>query len=54
MKQKEPIPVTVLTGFLGTGKTTLLNHLLTQSHGYHCAIRPEIITCRSLMTSIRR
>ena len=38
MKRKEPIPVTVLTGFLGAGKTTLLNHLLTQNHGYHCAI----------------
>lgn len=38
MKQKELIPVTVLTGFLGAGKTTLLNHLLTQKHGYKCAI----------------
>ena len=38
MKSKEPIPVTVLTGFLGAGKTTLLNHLLTQNHGYKCAI----------------
>jgi G3E family GTPase len=38
MKNKEPIPVTVLTGFLGAGKTTLLSHLLTSNHGYKCAI----------------
>jgi len=37
-KAKEPVPATVLTGFLGAGKTTLLNHLLTQDHGYRCAI----------------
>ena len=38
MTLKEPIPVTVLTGFLGAGKTTVLNHLLSQKHGYRCAI----------------
>lgn len=38
MKTKEPIPVTVLTGYLGAGKTTLLNYLLSQNHGYKCAI----------------
>lgn len=38
MTKKDPIPVTVLTGFLGAGKTTLLNHLLSQKHGYKCAI----------------
>ena len=38
MTKKDPIPVTVLTGFLGAGKTTLLNHLLSQKHGHRCAI----------------
>jgi len=27
------VPVTVLTGFLGVGKTTLLNRILTEQHG---------------------
>ena len=28
----EPIPVTVVTGFLGSGKTTLINRLLHELH----------------------
>ena len=32
------VPVTILTGFLGSGKTTLFNHILTASHGKKIAI----------------
>ena len=32
------MPVTILTGFLGAGKTTVLNHLLSQKHGYNLGI----------------
>ena len=32
------IPVTVLTGYLGTGKTTLLNRILTENHGKRYAV----------------
>jgi G3E family GTPase len=37
-KMPEPIPVTVLTGFLGAGKTTLLNRLLSEQHGRKLAV----------------
>lgn len=36
-KQKK-IPVTILTGFLGAGKTTFVNYLLHQNHGHRLAI----------------
>lgn len=32
------IPVTVLTGFLGSGKTTLINRLLREAHGRRFAV----------------
>ena len=32
------MPVTVLTGFLGAGKTALLNHILTEQHGRRYAV----------------
>jgi G3E family GTPase len=32
------IPVTVVSGYLGAGKTTLINHLLTSANGYELAV----------------
>ena len=31
-------PITILTGYLGAGKTTLMNHLLTNQQGYKVAV----------------
>ena len=36
--QEEPVPVTIISGFLGAGKTSLLNHILNADHGLRVAV----------------
>mmetsp|Transcript_53132 Transcript_53132/g.168698 ORF Transcript_53132/g.168698 Transcript_53132/m.168698 type:complete len:86 (-) Transcript_53132:92-349(-) len=37
-EEKDKIPVTVVTGFLGAGKTTLVNYILKENHGWKIAV----------------
>ena len=36
--QENMVPVTILTGFLGSGKTTLINRVLKEQHGHRIAV----------------
>lgn len=38
MSENKIIPITVLTGYLGAGKTTLINHVLNNQEGYKVAV----------------
>ena len=38
LQPQEPVPVLLLTGYLGAGKTTLVNYILSENHGYRCAV----------------
>ncbi|MBP3597531.1 MAG: GTP-binding protein [Clostridia bacterium] len=36
--ERKIVPVTLLTGYLGSGKTTLINHVLSNQEGYKVAV----------------
>jgi G3E family GTPase len=36
--ESQKIPVTIVSGFLGAGKTTLVNHILRGNHGMKIAV----------------
>ncbi|MBP3463361.1 MAG: CobW family GTP-binding protein [Clostridia bacterium] len=38
MKLNKTVPITLLTGYLGAGKTTLINHVLNNQEGYKVAV----------------
>ena len=38
MEGEPRLPVAIVTGFLGSGKTTLVNHILAQQHGLKIAV----------------
>jgi G3E family GTPase len=38
LPDSQKTPVTIVTGFLGSGKTTLINHILKEKHGRKIAV----------------
>ena len=38
MDEFKSVPITLITGYLGSGKTTLINHILKNSKGHHMAV----------------
>ena len=46
---KKPVPITLLSGFLGTGKTTLLKHLLeNKAHAQQLLPALRLLECTLL------
>eukprot|EP00210_Caulerpa_lentillifera_P001515 g1453.t1 len=37
-ESSSPVPITLITGYLGAGKSTLINYVLTAHHGYRIAV----------------
>ena len=38
MENKKGIPITLITGYLGSGKTTLINHILRNTNNHKMAV----------------
>ena len=49
-----PVPVTILTGFLGAGKTSLLRHVLTEPHGLKIAVVLEVVMVALSVVAVLR
>jgi len=49
MSSLAKIPVTVITGFLGSGKTTLIRHLMTNANGKKLAVLVNEFAARASM-----